>query len=90
MQMEARTLASELLVNCGVFWYQLESEIEEFHLHLVKITYGNNTPSVGKEECWTVGLTMMRVIWQDLRKVRVESETLYGSDDQKVMVGQYL
>ena len=35
-------------------------------------------------------LTMMKVIWRELRKVRVDSETVYDSEDNVVMVGQYL
>ena len=45
---------------------------------------------VGKVECWTVVITMVRIIWRDLREVRVEAETEYGSDTPLVMVGKYL
>ena len=44
----------------------------------------------GKAECWKVFLTVVRVIWHDLRKVVVEAEKGYGSDTPLVMVGQYL
>ena len=37
--MEARLLASELLGKCGVFWFQLATEIKAFYLHLVTTTY---------------------------------------------------
>ena len=33
---------------------------------------------------------MVRVIWRDLSKVRVEAEMEYGSDNLKDMLGQYL
>ena len=33
---------------------------------------------------------MVHVIWKDLRKVRVESETAYGSDILSLIVGKYL
>ena len=46
--------------------------------------------AAGKVECWTVVLTMVRVIWRELRKVRVEAETAYGSENPTEMVGQYL
>ena len=35
-------------------------------------------------------LTMMRFIWRELRKVKVDSETEYGFADNVVMVVQYL
>ena len=35
-------------------------------------------------------LTTTRVIWRELQKVRVESETAYGSAENMVMVGHYL
>ena len=38
-------------------------------------------------EFWTVVLTMVWVIWRELRKVRVEAETVYGSDNPTEMVG---
>ena len=68
----------------------MESEIEDFHLHLVTIAYGDSVPSVVKEECWTLGLPMVRVLWRELRMVRMESEMPYGSNNQSVMVSQYL
>ena len=37
-----------------------------------------------------VVLTMVLVSWKDIRKVRVEADTEYGSDNPSVMVGQYL
>ena len=33
-------------------------------------------------------LTMLRVIWRELGKVRVEAETAYGSDILSVIVGK--
>ena len=46
-------------------------------MHLATTTYGDGVMAVGKAECWTVVLTMVHVIWHDLRKVRVESDTAY-------------
>ena len=37
-----------------------------------------------------VVITMVWVIWRDLRKVRAELETAYGPDNPMEMVGQYL
>ena len=37
--MDARLLLSELLGKCGVFWYQLDSEIYFSQMHLVTTTY---------------------------------------------------
>ena len=34
-------------------------------------------------------LAMVRVIWWDLKKVSVDAETLYRSEDESVMVGEY-
>ena len=61
--MEARLLASELLGKCGVFWSQLDAEIDAFQLHLVMITYGEVSGTSGKAECWIVVITMVQVIW---------------------------
>ena len=60
--------------KCGVFWDKRTTEVEAFHIHLVTTTYGEALSSAGRAECWTVVLTVMRVIWREFRKVRVESE----------------
>ena len=52
--------------------------------------YGEITTAAGKEECWIVVITLVRVIWRELRKLRVEAETAYGSETPAVMAGQYL
>ena len=39
-----------------------------------------------KAEFWTVVLTVVRVIWRELRKVRVEAEMAYGSDNLTEML----
>ena len=46
--MEAWLLASKFLRKCGVFWYQLATEIEAFRLHLVTTTYGEGCVETGK------------------------------------------
>ena len=66
--MEARIIASEMLGKCGVFLYQLTAEIEAFYLHLFATTYVERSSSAGKEYCWTVVLTMSRVIWREMKK----------------------
>ena len=43
-----------------------------------------------KSKCWSVVLAVARFIWQQLRKVQVEDETVYGSYYQAMTVGQYL
>ena len=48
--MEARLLSSDLLGNCGVFWEYMEDEVEELHLHLGTITYGETVSYSGREE----------------------------------------
>ena len=85
--MEARLLASEFLEKIGVFWSQLTAGVEAFQLHLVTKTYGEGSGAAGKEECWTLVLTMVRVIWRELRKVRLVAEMAYGSDNLTEMVG---
>ena len=45
-----------------MFWSQLFADIEAFQLHLVKTTYGEGAGAVGKAECWTLVLTIVRVI----------------------------
>ena len=62
-------------------------EIEAFQLQLVTTTYGEGAGESGMSEFWTVVLTMVWVIWRELRKVRVEAETVYGSDNPTEMVG---
>ena len=81
MHKKERLLVSKLLGKCGKFWSQLASKIETFHLHLATKTYGDSAPSKIKEKCCTVVLTMVTVIWRELRNVRMEDETAYGSDD---------
>ena len=46
-------------------------------MNLVTTTYRDGAMVEGNAECWTVVLTMVHVIWHDLRKVRVESDTAY-------------
>ena len=77
--MGAWLLTSKFLGKCVVSWYQLTAEIEAFQLHLVTTTYGEAAGTVGKSECCTVVLMMVRVVWRDIRKVRVEEETAYVS-----------
>ena len=79
--MEARLLSSEILVKCGVFWSQPAAKVEAFQLHLVTTTYGEGSGTAWEEECWIVVLTMVWVIWWELRKVSVEAKTSYGSDN---------
>ena len=52
--------------------------------------YGENAPDSCRAELWTVVLTMARVIYKELGKVQVDTETAYGSEHPAVMVGQYL
>ena len=85
--MEARLLASEFLGKC-VLWSQLVAEIKEFQLHLVTTTYGEGAGSEGKVECWTLVLTIVRVVWRELPKVRVEAGKAYGPKNPSEMVGQ--
>ena len=83
-------MASDLLEKCGVFKTQMADEVEVFHLHLVATTSGESVYSAGRSEFWTVVIITMRVIWRELSKVQVESETAYGSEDKVVMVGKHL
>ena len=88
--MQARLLASEFLGKFGVFWSQLADEIEVFQIHLVTMAYGKGSGAMGKAECWTVVLTMVRVIQRELMKVRVEVDTVYGSENPTEILGQQL
>ena len=45
----------------------MAAEVEYFHPHLVTTTYGEIAYPAGKAECCTVVLTMIRVIWRELR-----------------------
>ena len=67
-----------MLVKGDIFWSYLAAEIEVFQLYLVTTTYGDNAMAEGKSDLWTVFLTMVRVIYQDLIKSQVEAETAYG------------
>ena len=73
-----------------MFWSQLAAQIETFQLHLVTVTYGEGEAAAWKAEFWTVVITMLQVICKELRKVRVEAETVYGSEKSTEMVGQCL
>ena len=68
----------------------MSSEVEDFHIYLVTTTYGEAVSSAGRAYCFILVLTMMRVIWRDLRKVRLESEMSYGRGDNVVIIFQYL
>ena len=59
-----------------------------FQLHLVTMNYGEGEGEAGKVECFTVVLNMVRVTWRYLRKIEVEAEMEYGSDNPSDMVGQ--
>ena len=73
-----------------MLYSQLIAEIEAFQLHLVTTIYGEGAGVAGKSECWTVVFTVVRVIWRDIRKFRVEEEMVYGSDKRSEMAAQYL
>ena len=88
--MEACILASDFLGKFYVIWYQFSAEIEAFQLHLAIMNYGEGAGAAGKAECWNVVLTIVQVIWRELRKVRLEAETAYVSDNLTDMVGQYI
>ena len=88
--METKFLSCELLGKRGVLWSRLAADIEAIQMHLVTTTCREGDMAAGIEECCTVVLTMVRVIWRELRKVRVEAETSYGLETHAVKVGQYL
>ena len=57
---------------------------------MVTTTYEEINLVTEKAECWTVVFMMASLVWVDLIKVRVEEETVYGSNKMGVMVGEYL
>ena len=71
MYMVERLLASKLLGNCGVFLYHLADYIEAFHVYFSTKMYEDSAPLIVKVECWTVVLTMVKVVCQELREVCV-------------------
>ena len=46
--------------------------------------------AAGKEKFCTELITMVRVIWMELRKFRVEADTACVSDNLSEVVGKYL
>ena len=54
------------------------AEIEEFLMYIVINTYGDVSMATGRAECWTVVLTMVRVICRAIRKFVIELETADG------------
>ena len=88
--MEARLLVSEILGKFSILWSHLAAYIKDFHLHLVTTIYGDAISGSSKSECWMVVLTMVRVIWRYLRKVRFKSETAYGETYSYFMLVEYL
>ena len=83
-------LSSKLLGKCGVFWSQLDAEIEAFQMHLVTTTYRDIEMAAGKAECWLIVFTMVRVIWRELIKVQAEMKIKYESDTPELMMGPFL
>ena len=59
-------------------------------MHSVTATYGDNAISEDIAECWTVVITMVILIWNELIKLKVEVETAHVSDTSTLMMGQYL
>ena len=59
-------------------------------MKLVKTTYGDGAMEAGKAQYWTVFITMVRIIFRELRNVQFEVDMEYGSETQALMVGQYL
>ena len=70
---EARLLVSEILSKCRILKAHMISEVEASHIHLVATTYGEALSSSWRAECCTVVLKMIKVIWREMSKVRVES-----------------
>ena len=68
----------------------MAAEIEAFQLHFVTTNYGEVLVASGKAHYWMVVLTMVRVIWRELRKVWVEADPAYGSDNPSEILGKYL
>ena len=64
------------------------AEIEAFKMNLVTMTNGDGKMAAGRTEGWTVILTMVRVIWRDTRKVKVDTKKAYGFENTSVVVGQ--
>ena len=87
---EDRLLERNLLGKCGVFWSQLDADIEALWLHLVITTYVESEILKGKSEYWMMVITMVGLLCSELIKVLVGLETSYGSDEPAVMVVQYL
>ena len=67
--MDAPFTPRELLVNIRVFYSQLVAKIEVFHIHIVTTIYGDSVSGSGRAWFYIVVLTMVMVIWRDLRKV---------------------
>lgn len=88
----ARGLALNLLEESFTFWTSLCAEVGAFYQYLLTTTYGTAPPPSGKTECWTVVVTMLRVVWRELRHVRAPAATAYGYAERNphLMVGQYL
>ena len=79
-------MASELLGKWGMLWSNVSAGIEYFQMNFITTIYGDGAMAAVKAECWTVVLTMVCVIWCDMRRVGVELEMAYGSDTPYVMV----
>ena len=88
--MESKLLVRDMLGKCEVFWSHLEADIEAFQMHLVTTTYEYGEMAAGRAERWNLVITMVRFIWREIIKFRVEVEIDYGLKTRSVMVFQYL
>lgn len=88
----AHALAVSMLNDSCSFWKELGSEVDTFFNYLLTTMYGASPTAAGRTECWTVVLTLLQVVWRELRKVRVVAETAYGYSKRNpsLMVGQYM
>lgn len=87
---KAKLLTTTLLGESFAFWMTMATELEAFYNHLTVTTYGDSPTMSGRQECWTVIMTMLCILFCELRKVRVVVEMAYSSSDDHICTGTYL
>ena len=79
MHPAALSVCKELLSLTVDFFRKMSSMMSILYRELMVTTFGSDNPSKeSKAICWKIVLTLVRVIFRELRKVRVGSEHAYN------------
>ena len=83
MHPAALSLCRELMSLTVDFFRKMSSMMSVLYRELMVKTFGSDNPSKeSKAICWKIVLTLVKVIFRELRKVRVGSEHAYSFSDR--------